>query len=46
MLLDFVFHREMELATLAERVAGKGRTAAQVHIPEARDDDADRADPD
>jgi mannose/fructose-specific phosphotransferase system component IIA len=46
MLLDFVFHREMELATLAERVAGKGRTAAQVHLPEARDDDADRAVPD
>jgi len=45
MLLDFVFHREMELAALAERVAAKGRTAAQVHLSEPQGDDADRAVP-
>ncbi len=43
MLLDFVFHREMELSALAERVVAKGRTSAEVHLPEPRVDDGDRA---
>lgn len=33
MLLDFVFHREMELEPLAERVVRKGRAAASVRGP-------------
>ena len=31
MLLDFVFHRDMEPARLAERVAAKGRQAVGSH---------------
>lgn len=31
MLLDFLFHREMELGPLADRVAGKARNATEVH---------------
>lgn len=46
MLLDFVFHREMELASLAERVVAKGRAAAQIHVSERRDRNADQAVPD
>lgn len=49
MLLDFVFHRNMEPGPLAERVAGKGRTAAEAvtAFPRPRDsgDDGDRSDP-
>jgi len=33
MLLDFVFHRDMSVAALAERVAGKGRVALESHAP-------------
>ena len=33
MLLDFVFHRDMEAAALAERVAGKGRSATRALEP-------------
>ncbi|HKK08414.1 MAG TPA: hypothetical protein VKA44_05960 [Gemmatimonadota bacterium] len=40
MLLDFVFHREMSLGALAERVAGKGRRGLSAHAP-ARDDAGD-----
>lgn len=32
MLLDFVFHREMEPAALARRVAGRGRDATTVRV--------------
>lgn len=49
MLLDFVFHRDMEPPALAERVAGKGRGAAETvappDAPEEGSDDGDRADP-
>ena len=49
MLLDFVFHRDMEPSALAERVAGKGRTAAEAVAAPAgtgeSEDDGDRADP-
>jgi len=41
MLLDFVFHREMELEALAERVADKGRVATRVHLPTAPESDVD-----
>lgn len=34
MLLDFVFHREMEAGELAERVAGKGRAATRALPPD------------
>ena len=40
MLLDFVFHREMELQELAERVVEKGRQETTARFP------ADRADAD
>ena len=33
MLLDFVFHRDMDLRSLAERVAEKGRTGAIADLP-------------
>ena len=33
MLLDFVFHREMDLRALAERVVEKGRSAAAADLP-------------
>jgi hypothetical protein len=33
MLLDFVFHREMDLRALAERVVEKGRTGATADVP-------------
>lgn len=33
MLLDFVFHRDMGVGALAERVAGKGRAALDWHAP-------------
>ena len=33
MLLDFVFHRDMDAAALAERVAGKGRAATRALEP-------------
>lgn len=34
MLLDFVFHREMDARALAERVADKGRSAVRTLSPE------------
>ncbi len=33
MLLDFVFHREMDFRALAERVVEKGRTGATADVP-------------
>ena len=33
MLLDFLFHRDMELDALAERLVEKGRASAAAHIP-------------
>lgn len=33
MLLDFVFHREMDFRALAERVVQKGRTGATADVP-------------
>lgn len=33
MLLDFVFHRDMECRALAARVAEKGRDGATAHLP-------------
>ena len=33
MLLDFVFHREMDFRVLAERVVEKGRTGATAAVP-------------
>lgn len=35
MLLDFVFHREMELPELAERLLYKARAATHLHRPAA-----------
>jgi mannose/fructose-specific phosphotransferase system component IIA len=35
MLLDFVFHLELEAAELAERVAEKGRSGTVVYLPHA-----------
>jgi mannose/fructose-specific phosphotransferase system component IIA len=35
MLLDFVFHREMEFRALAERVVEKGRRGATADVPSA-----------
>lgn len=35
MLLDFVFHRDMPLAELVERLAGKGREGVRVIQPPA-----------
>lgn len=43
MLLDFIFHREMSVSALAERVAGKGTAALKAHPPQDRDDEDDRA---
>jgi len=34
MLLDFVFHRDMDLAQLSERVVEKGRAGAIAHLPD------------
>jgi len=34
MLLDFVFHRDMELTQLSKRVVEKGRAGAIVHLPD------------
>lgn len=33
MLLDFVFHRELDFRALAERVAEKGRMGATANVP-------------
>lgn len=48
MLLDFVFHRDMEPTPLAERVAGKGRGAAEAVTVRSgsrdTEDDGDRSD--
>lgn len=48
MLLDFVFHREMPAPELAERVAGKGRSAARALGPQppatAGEEDGEGAD--
>ncbi|UCG74877.1 MAG: hypothetical protein JSV95_08925 [Gemmatimonadota bacterium] len=33
MLLDFVFHRDMDLRSLAERVLAKGRAGATADLP-------------
>jgi mannose/fructose-specific phosphotransferase system component IIA len=35
MLLDFVFHRDMEYRSLAARVVEKGRKGATAHLPPA-----------
>jgi mannose/fructose-specific phosphotransferase system component IIA len=34
MLLDFVFHRDMDLAELSERVVEKGRAGTIAHLPD------------
>ena len=34
MLLDFVFHRDMELTELSQRVVEKGRAGAIAHLPD------------
>lgn len=46
MLVDFVFHREMGLESLAERVLGKGLDAATMVPSQSEGSDADRAVPD
>ncbi|MFQ5888886.1 MAG: PTS sugar transporter subunit IIA [Gemmatimonadota bacterium] len=33
MLLDFVFHRDMELETLSRRLVAKGRAGTTLHLP-------------
>jgi mannose/fructose-specific phosphotransferase system component IIA len=43
MLLDFIFHREMELGALARRVAEKGRAATHVHLSDVQEGHVDRA---
>ncbi len=35
MLLDFLFHRDMELPLLAERLALKGRSGVEFHLADA-----------
>ncbi|MEN8144479.1 MAG: hypothetical protein ABFS14_05950 [Gemmatimonadota bacterium] len=35
MLLDFLFHRDMELPLLAERLARKGRSGVEYHLADA-----------
>ncbi|MEE9206779.1 MAG: hypothetical protein V3U67_00190 [Gemmatimonadota bacterium] len=35
MLLDFLFHRDMELPLLAERLADKGQSGVEFHLPDA-----------
>lgn len=34
MLLDFVFHRDMDVRELSRRVAEKGRVGTMVHLPD------------
>lgn len=41
MLLDFVFHREMALGELAERLLDKGRAGMEAHLSEPRPGDSD-----
>ena len=35
MLLDFLFHRDMELSALAQRLVEKGRSSTSAHVPTA-----------
>ena len=43
MLLDFVFHRDMDLTELAERLGGKARDGVKVILPARETRDADPA---